>query len=181
MSTPFDLYGVVAPAGSKVVMALYLPAGKVIGAASTVTGGTVTGTTALTPGATVVYVGMAEATVTLFEATSNIAGTDLPDTTDRPYMVEARIVDPATVMTTYAGISAGFTGAPAYWAAQPGHTAADAIAYSRDVPATLVNGVLTGGVWGASGGGSVVGGLSPDQDDKLTEIHVGIQSLGQLV
>lgn len=201
MATPFDIFDVIETTGLKLVAALILPSGAVTGAASTITGGTVTGTAAIPAGAAAVYLGLSETPNTYYGASSSIAGTALPNTTDRPYMVEVRTVAGGTDMTSYAAIAAAFV-------------ASSTKAYTRDVPTTLINGMLSSGAWGAqvvaggltqqevrdamklaptvgapdadsiddqlgelaSGGGS----LTPTQSEKLDEIHVGIQSIAAL-
>lgn len=201
MPTPFDIFDVIETTGLKLVAALILPSGLVTGAASTITGGTVTGTAAVPAGAAAVYLGLTETPATYYGASSSIAGTALPNTTDRPYMVEVRTVAGGTDMTSYAAIAAAYA-------------ASSVKAYTRDVPATIVNGMLSSGAWGAqvvaggltaqdvrnanglaytggapaagsiddqladlaSGGGS----LTPTQAEQLEEIHNGIQSIALL-
>lgn len=168
MSTPVQLT-TVAPTGSKLVAALLFPTGKVAGAASTVSGGTVPGTTAITAGVTAIYFGLTEtpAGSGQFKGTATVAGTVLPDTDPGlPYTVEARIVAGGTDMTSYAGIVSAYA-------------ASASLAWTEEPTPNMQGGVLINGVWGpAAGGGGGGGGLSADQDNKLTEIHIGIQSIG---
>jgi hypothetical protein len=82
-----------------------------------------------------------------------------------PYTVQAKVVDAGTTITTYAGLAAAYA-------------ASTDIAYGRDVPATILGGMLASEVWqyaASSGGGG--GGLTVAQDTKLTQVHTGIQSL----
>lgn len=152
MASPFDIFDVIESTGLKLVAALILPSGLVTGAASTITGGTVTGTAAVPAGAAAVYLGLSETPNTYYGASSSIAGTALPNTADRPYMVEVRTVAGGTDMTSYAAIAAAFV-------------ASTTKAYTRDVPTTIINGMLSSGAWGAQ---PVAGGLtSQDVRDAM--------------
>jgi len=138
MATPLDTPQIVAPAASKVVAALVLPPGKVTAPGTNVAGGTVTGTATVPAGATKIYVGLAESPATAYAASADIGGTALPETdTGRTYTLEARVVAPATDMTSYTAIAAAFEAA----------TAPNVLAYTRDVPGTLLGGMLRAGAW----------------------------------
>jgi hypothetical protein len=165
MATTVSLYDVTATAGSKVVAALLLPAGLTTGGAVTVSGGGFSGTQNVTAAATVVYLSLSESPSGNFGGTFTIGGTALSDTTSLPYTVQAKVVDAGTTITTYAGLAAAYA-------------ASTDIAYGRDVPATILGGMLASEVWqyaASSGGGG--GGLTVAQDTKLTQVHTGIQSL----
>lgn len=110
MSTPLDLSGVLASTGSKLVACLTFPSGLSAGTGTTLTGGTVSGTTTISPAATQIFVGMSESPSGSgqYSVSSDIAGTLLPDTTTRPYTIEARIVASGTDMTTYSVIASAF-------------------------------------------------------------------------
>lgn len=196
MSTSFSLV-TFADTGEKVIGALIFPAGKVAGAASTVSGGTVAGSTAITAGATVVYFGLTEtpAGSSQFKATITIGGTQLPDTTDLPYTVEARQVPAASNITVYANLAALFA-------------ASTNVVWTEEPTPSMQGGMLSVGVWGGSAAAGLTqqqvrdamklaptvgapaadsvddkldsgtGALSPDQADELHETWVGVQSIG---
>jgi hypothetical protein len=146
MSTPFDLFDVEAPTGSKVVAALFLPASLVTGAATTIAGGTVSGTASVPAGSTVIYLGLTEtpASSGLFSGSGDIAGTILPDATTRPYTVQVKTVAGGTVMTTYSTIASAYA-------------ASTDVVYTRDIPPTLFTGLLASGAWVSAGSGGAGG------------------------
>lgn len=160
MSTTFDIFGVVAPTGSKLIAALILPSGLATAASTTVNGGTVSGTTTVTTSSTVIYMGLSESPSGSGEygGTATIAGTALPDTTNRPYTAEVRVVAGGTDMTSYSAIAAAFA-------------ASTSVAYTRDVPQTLSGGYLASGAWGvASVVGSVAGKILGGGSDTIAGI-----------
>lgn len=166
MSTPLDLQQLcIATAASKVVAALTFPAGLVTPAGATINGGSVTGTPTIPTGASAVYLGLVESPSTFFGAFATIAGTDLPDSTTQPYTIEARVVAGGTDMATYSAIASAFAAA----------TSAAALVYTRDVPATMIDGMLVSGAWGRtiSGGGAGGGATAEEIADLLAGFLAG--------
>jgi hypothetical protein len=132
MSTPFDIFGVTESAGQKLVAALFLPAGLSTAAGTTIDGGTLNAPVTIDEASEVIYMGL-ESNGTVYSGESDIGGTALPDSTNRPYTVEVRVVDAGTDMTDYTELSTSFS-------------ASSDVAYTRDA-APLNGGYLSDGSW----------------------------------
>jgi hypothetical protein len=139
MSTPLNIRGISYRTGLKIVAVLLLPAGLSTAAGTTIAGGSVSGTTTVSTSSTVIYLGLSEtpAGSGSYSANSTIGGAGLPDTVGLPYLIEARVVDSATDMTSYAAIAAAYA-------------ASSTIAWTEDVVSTIGGGALASGVWGVN-------------------------------
>jgi hypothetical protein len=135
MPTPFNIFGVVAPTGSRVVAALILPPGKFTSAGTTISGGSMGGPLTVPAGGNAVYAMLGLAEANEYDGSFTIGGTALPDTTDCPYTVRAKVVDPETNPGDYAAVAAAYV-------------ASSDVRWTRDVPDTLKGGTLKSGVWG---------------------------------
>jgi hypothetical protein len=89
----------------------------------------------VTTGSAKIYLGLTEEKPNVFRAESDVSGAPLPDADlQRPYKVEARVVAGITDMTGYANIGVAFE-------------ASSDVAYTPDVPPTLLGGILRDGTW----------------------------------
>jgi hypothetical protein len=136
MPTPFDIFGVVESAGQKLVAALFFPAGLATAAGTTIDGGTLNAPVTIDEASEIIYMGLESSGSGVYSGESDIGGTALPDSTNRPYTVEVRVVDAGTDMTDYTELMTAFS-------------ASSDVAYTRDaVP--LNGGYLVDGAWHTS-------------------------------
>lgn len=169
MSTPFDIFGVIAPTGSRLVAALLLPNGLETDLvnATIITASTATTAATAPTGAEKIYNGMAESPAGsgVFDGLCTVTGAALPDSDDadppRPYTVEVRLVPSDTDLSDYDTIAAAFE-------------ASTTVQYSRGVPETMASGFLVGGEWTNRVDVRFVNGTNAEQITDLNGIIVTV-------
>lgn len=140
MSTPIDLFGVLAPTNSGVVACLYLPSGLILSAGTLVRG------TTLTTGASGIYFSLYEAPSFEFNGSIDASGTAMPNTINRPYTIEARVVASGINYGNYTIIGNAFLNS-------------NSIAFSRDRYA-YGGGYLRSGEWQINSAAASISGPS---------------------
>lgn len=136
MPTPLTITAVPAPAGSKLVAALLLPAGLTTPAGVTVAGGTVPGTTTVPTGAAAVYAGLTPNSVQPLEQEATLSVAALPDTAGTPYALRVVRVAAGTDLTSYAALATAYA------------AATEEVAYGQTDD--MLGGYLLAGDWTAS-------------------------------